>query len=120
MTVNPCSVVHMTFDDSTYMLTPAESLGSKKKMEIVATVDYGNAPEILVTGICAIERISSGQVRIDYYRRIKGENRVVLSCIWDLEDWIHAHEFVTKGRPAIIKAVLAEYPVAIELKSQSH
>jgi hypothetical protein len=62
-------------------------------------VDFGNAPEMHVTGYRSISRISAGIIRETFYSEAetedgKIERRVVLSIIWDAEQWFAARPVV--------------------------
>jgi hypothetical protein len=59
-------------------------------------IDYGTSPEIFVTGIVSIARISAGVVRESFYVEApssdggKTERRLMLTLIWDAEQWMAA------------------------------
>jgi hypothetical protein len=62
-------------------------------------VDFGNAPEVLVTGYRSISRVSAGIIRETFYSEQETddgriERRVVLSIIWDAEQWFSARRVV--------------------------
>src|SRR5258708_5551879 len=56
---------------------------------VEGVVDLG-APEINVTGVASIERISNGQMRITYYVRRRGEAVAAVHHIWDRQEWLKA------------------------------
>lgn len=62
-------------------------------MEFVGNiVDFGNAPEIRISGVARIELASPNIVRVAYYARHvapdgKIENRIVAYLDWDREIW---------------------------------
>jgi hypothetical protein len=60
-------------------------------------VDFGNNPEIFVSGIASIARISAGVVRESFFVEVassdggnKTERRLVLTVLWDAEQWFAA------------------------------
>ncbi len=55
-------------------------------MKFVDTVDYG-APEFVVSGVGAVERISDGMVQVTLYRRRSDEKPVACSLVWDRQEW---------------------------------
>lgn len=63
-------------------------------MDFVEAVDYGTAPELHVTGLKSITRISNGIVRVTYYTEFQTngemERRVVLHVVWDYEQMLQA------------------------------
>jgi hypothetical protein len=64
------------------------------------------APEINVTGVSEIERITEGQVRVSYFRRRRGENVEAMHEVWDRQEW---QEFCLLIQAAY-KFILAEKP----------
>jgi hypothetical protein len=62
-------------------------------------VDFGNAPEVFVTGYRSISRVSAGVIRETFYAEAETEDgrierRVVLIVIWDAEQWFSARRVV--------------------------
>ncbi len=62
-------------------------------MEFVSSiVDFGNAPEVRISGVARIELVSANVVRVAYYSEHtdangKTENRIVVYLDWDREIW---------------------------------
>lgn len=88
-------------------------------------VDYGNALEISVSGICAIERISRGQVRVSYYSTFRTkdgrrERRIVVHHVWDVHRWMTLHDVHSEMRRIVENGVEAECPIEDEASGASH
>jgi hypothetical protein len=66
-------------------------------MKVISeAVDYGDAPEIFVTGYSTVTRISAGVIRETFYAEHLSsdgtmEKRVALHLLWDAQQWIAAH-----------------------------
>jgi hypothetical protein len=72
-------------------------------MEFVEGVEDFRTPEINVTGVASLERISGGQVRLTYYTRRKGENLAVVSLIWDRRDLLAVWSMWEQARESILR-----------------
>lgn len=68
---------------------------------VAGCIDEG-APEINVSGVVSIERISEGQVRIGYFRCRKGERVVVAYIVWGREQWLKMWNTWELNRDAIV------------------
>jgi hypothetical protein len=66
-------------------------------MKIISqAVDYGDAPEIFVTGYSMVMRVSAGVIRETFYavRQLSDgtmERRVTINLLWDAGEWLAAH-----------------------------
>lgn len=70
-------------------------------------VDEGNVPETNVTSVSSIERISAGQIRVNYYRKRRDEKLVVACLVWDREEWLEMWNLWEINREAIGRALHA-------------
>jgi hypothetical protein len=57
--------------------------------------DYGDTPEVYVTGYASVSRISTGIIRETYYVEVELadgmiDRRVVMRLLWDAEQWFAA------------------------------
>jgi hypothetical protein len=67
-------------------------------------VDFGNTPEIFVTVIASITRVSAGVIRETFYVDTPShdgrvERRVALTILWDAEQWLAARRAVAAADP---------------------
>src|SRR5712675_1549248 len=62
--------------------------GGRIRMDYVGEFADLGAPEIAVTGVASIERISVGQVRITYYSLRKDGPQAVVHIVWDFNAWM--------------------------------
>src|SRR5258705_12588769 len=63
--------------------------GGRIRMDYVGEFADLGAPEIAVTGVASIERISVGQVRITYYSLRKDGPQAVVHILWDFNAWMN-------------------------------
>ena len=70
-------------------------------MDFVPEVTDLGAPEIAITGIASIERISAGQVRVSYYSMRKDGAIVVAHMVWDLQAWLRLGAIEDQARDII-------------------
>jgi hypothetical protein len=86
-------------------------------------VDFGNNPEIFVTGIALITRVSAGVIRECFYVDAqsfdgsKTERRLVLTVLWDAERWFAARRVVAAVDPAHVPTLSPQGEGQYGLKS---
>lgn len=57
-------------------------------VDFVEDVVQETVPEVTVSGVAAVERISDNLVRVTYYKCRKGERESVIHLIWDRDEWL--------------------------------
>ena len=62
--------------------------GGRIRMDYIGEFADLGAPEIAVTGVASIERISAGQVRVTYYSLRKDGPQAVVHVVWDFNAWM--------------------------------
>lgn len=86
-------------------------------MEFAAdVVDFGTAPEIYVSGLKSICRISAGVARVTYFTEHEGadgaiERRVCLHVMWDAEAYLACAPLFAAGSNAIRATAVKRRPV---------
>lgn len=80
-------------------------------MQFVEGVDYGDAPEIHISGISTITKISEHMVRVTFFtEKAVGdaiENRVVVHLVWDMANWLVSQAAVHHAMGSFVKEILA-------------
>jgi hypothetical protein len=76
-------------------------------------VDYGDAHETFVSGICNITQIGPGTVRVSFYAvkevdDVRLERKVVMHQIWDLTDWLKSLPIMRHGAEALKTQTMSE------------
>jgi hypothetical protein len=77
-------------------------------------VNFGTETEVFVTGLASIIRVSAGVVRECFYadcpnfESTKTERRLVLTVIWDAEEWYAARRARASADPRHIPPCLKE------------
>ncbi len=75
-------------------------------MDFVEASDMGTAPEIFLTGLCKVERLSPNTVRLSWYTRQADGNLVTLKTILDIQEWLAVQDPLMEAR-----AIVARLPI---------
>jgi hypothetical protein len=88
-------------------------------MDFIEEISDLGAPEIAVTGVASIERISAGQVRETYYSKRKDGPIAVVHIVWDLQAWLR-HSLLNEQSKDIIRRMLPPYEPQRERGHERH
>jgi hypothetical protein len=77
-------------------------------MDFIEADDPGTAPEIFLTGLCKVERLSPNTVRLSWYTRQADGNLVTLKTILDIQEWLAVQDPLIQARSVIARLPMGD------------
>ena len=84
-------------------------------VDYAEAADTGAAPEVFLTGLCKIERLSPNTVRLSWYTRQSDGNVITLKTIMDIQEWIAVQDPLMEAR-----AIVARLPIGDGRRKEAH